>query len=315
MKIENLENDLKLVTYEGLEDQAEVAALVESEELKNARYDKFNLITSKLCARPTWSLVIGKNKRPRLFRLVKDALKKYKIDSENPDIDLISIEFSRNGKRLNSLKVTDSVDLNDYLEFSPTNVKESEKTVTWSSSDDTKATVSDGVVTILKTGDVTITATATEEISASILIKGTKTLEPMSVTVAKLATVNQTDGNTEASQANQNAITVTQDGNNVTVSANIESLNTFNSTAGKGEGKWIGLTVDTGSDYTQEDIYWNGTKIPANEFTEAKDLGASDNGTFIWWINAAANQTYTGIVNSDSTAETTITVTVVNVTE
>ncbi len=93
------------------------------------------------------------------------------------------------------------------------------------------------------------------------------------------------DPNKVVSQANQDAITVTRNGDIITVSADVDALNTFESTnPSQGSGKWIGLAIDTG----EESII--GVKYNDYALTQADvDEAASVNvgaGSFVLWLKA-----------------------------
>lgn len=105
-------------------------------------------------------------------------------------------------------------------------------------------------------------------------------------TVAKLA-VAPNDVNKEASQANQDAITIIQNGNSVVVKGNLESLNTFASTnPSQGEAKWIGLDIETKAN-SIVDVKWNGSQLSAADVIESASVGLAQNH-IIFWAKAEA---------------------------
>ena len=79
-------------------------------------------------------------------------------------------------------------------------------------------------------------------------------------------------------------------GNIITVKADLESMNTYASTAGQGEAKWLALLIDTGeTDLTK--VKYNGVVLDSAAANEYKDLKAVD-GTeakaseLVLWIKA-----------------------------
>lgn len=95
------------------------------------------------------------------------------------------------------------------------------------------------------------------------------------------------DVNKEQSQANQDKLTVTKDGNvyTVNVAGGVNSLNTYASTnPAQGEGKWIGLDIDTGEkDITK--VTFNGEALSAADVADADSLGLPK-GHFVLWLKA-----------------------------
>ena len=104
--------------------------------------------------------------------------------------------------------------------------------------------------------------------------------------VAKLATAPN-DVNKEASQANQDAISVEQDGAAVVVKGSLAALNTFASTnPSQGEGKWIGLDIETKAN-SIVDVKWNGSQLGAEDVIESASVGLAQNH-IIFWAKAEA---------------------------
>ena len=95
------------------------------------------------------------------------------------------------------------------------------------------------------------------------------------------------DVNKEASQANQDKLSVEANGNvyTVNVAGGVSSLNTFASTnPAQGEGKWIGLDIDTGEkDITK--VTFNGEALSAADVADADSLGLPK-GHFVLWLKA-----------------------------
>ena len=102
-------------------------------------------------------------------------------------------------------------------------------------------------------------------------------------TISKIAVVAD-DDNQVKSQANQDAITVTQDGSDVFVAID-GILNSYTSTnPGQGTGKWIGFEVATGAaDLTQ--VKYDGVALTAADVAEADTLGLPA-GSFVLWVKA-----------------------------
>lgn len=93
------------------------------------------------------------------------------------------------------------------------------------------------------------------------------------------------DVNKTQSQANQDAVTVSQSGNKITISGNLETLNSFASTnAAQGSGKWIGLDLNTGLD-SIVGATWNGYALTEDDVAEAASVGLGA-GHIIFWAKA-----------------------------
>ena len=92
--------------------------------------------------------------------------------------------------------------------------------------------------------------------------------------------------NKEQSQANQDAVTVTQDGSDITISGNLSTLNSFASTnAAQGSGKWIGL--DIGTDLSSiVGATWDGSELTQADVDEAASVGLGA-GHIVFWGKAA----------------------------
>lgn len=104
--------------------------------------------------------------------------------------------------------------------------------------------------------------------------------------VVKLATAPN-DVNRAESQANQDAITVVQDGANVTVKGNLASLNSFASTnPNQGTAKWIALDIETKAESITS-VTWNGSALTADDVAESASVGLAQNH-IIFWAKAEA---------------------------
>ena len=95
------------------------------------------------------------------------------------------------------------------------------------------------------------------------------------------------DVNKEKSQANQNKLSVSTEGNiyTVKVAGGVNSLNSYESTnPAQGEAKWIGLDINTGEkDITK--VTFNGTPLEAADVADADSLGLPK-GHFVLWLKA-----------------------------
>ncbi|MGE4485695.1 MAG: S-layer homology domain-containing protein, partial [Oscillospiraceae bacterium] len=156
----------------------------------------------------------------------------------------------------------------------------------------------------------TFTLSKSGKSTATITVNFTDaTPEELSVDVTKLATVNQDDGNTTESQANQDAVTISKSGNTATVTGNLTSLYSFTSTdAAQGTHKWVGLVIDTGeSDITN--VYYNGSLLTETDVADAASVGV-EAGSFVLWIKAdeVVSNSKTFTLETDNTALTTITI-------
>lgn len=102
-------------------------------------------------------------------------------------------------------------------------------------------------------------------------------------TISKIEVV-AADVNEDVSQANQDMITVTQDGAEVKVAVN-GTLNAFASTnPAQGTGEWIGFEVATGvADLTK--VTFDGVALTAADVAEANSLGLPQ-GSFVLWTKA-----------------------------
>lgn len=105
------------------------------------------------------------------------------------------------------------------------------------------------------------------------------------MTAAKLATapadVNQAD-----SQANQNAVTVSQEGNVITITGNINDLKSFASTnPSQGSGKWIGLDLNTGLETIVGATWGDNYTLTQDDVDEAASVGLGA-GHIIFWTKA-----------------------------
>ena len=181
-------------------------------------------------------------------------------DDDNEEVTLSKFTIDQTAATL-----TPGESLNVTVQFFPEDVKD--KTVTWTSSDDAVATVTNGVVTAVKPGSATITATPSAMPSLA------KTIS-VNVTNKAISASGEVSGTWEA----YTTVTVTGQlkvpaGKSLTIEEGVEVI--FNSSDATGAG--IEFTVDG-------NIYCQGTEeapilfsIPANErkfsnVTDCKNL-------------------------------------------
>ena len=91
--------------------------------------------------------------------------------------------------------------------------------------------------------------------------------------------------NKEQSQANQDAVTVSQSGNEIVISGSLEALNSFSSTnPSQGSAKWVG--IDLGLNLSSiVGATWNGSALTEDDVAEAASVGLGD-GHIIYWGRA-----------------------------
>lgn len=106
----------------------------------------------------------------------------------------------------------------------------------------------------------------------------------MKVNVSKLDPTNlKDDANKESSSQNQNNLTLSQIGNNVSLSGELDKFQSF-SLADKGEGKWIALVVKTGlPDITLVKV--DGVALTQEDVQVATELKV-DAGSYVLWLKA-----------------------------
>lgn len=94
------------------------------------------------------------------------------------------------------------------------------------------------------------------------------------------------DNNQEAAKANQQAISISNDGLTYTVSGDLEALQEYKSTdpTQSGQHKWIGIVIDTGEDDITK-VKVDSKALTAKDVQDATDVGASA-GSFILWLRA-----------------------------
>lgn len=92
--------------------------------------------------------------------------------------------------------------------------------------------------------------------------------------------------NKTESQANQDAVTVTQSGNTITISGSLEALNSFASTnEAQGSGKWIGLDLNTGLDSIVGVKWGDSYTLAQDDVDEAASVGLGA-GHIVFWTKA-----------------------------
>lgn len=105
--------------------------------------------------------------------------------------------------------------------------------------------------------------------------------------MSKLVTAPN-DVNKELSQANQDMISVIKGSDTEwVVVGSLEELKSFDSTnPAQGNGKWIGIDIDTGLD-TIVGATWNGYTLTQEDVNEAASVGLGA-GHIIFWAKAEA---------------------------
>ncbi len=88
------------------------------------------------------------------------------------------------------------------------------------------------------------------------------------------------------SQANQDAVTVTQNGNTITITGSLDALNSFASTnPAQGSGKWIGVDLNTGLDTIVGATWGDSYELTQADVDEAASVGLGA-GHIIFWTKA-----------------------------
>lgn len=105
--------------------------------------------------------------------------------------------------------------------------------------------------------------------------------------MSKLVTAPN-DINKELSQANQDMISVIKGSDTEwVVVGSLEELKSFDSTnPAQGNGKWVGIDIDTGLD-TIVGATWNGYTLTQDDVNEAASVGLGA-GHIIFWTKAEA---------------------------
>lgn len=85
---------------------------------------------------------------------------------------------------------------------------------------------------------------------------------------------------------NQDDVVVAQEGNNVTVSADVDNLTSYALEEGGTQGKWIGIVIDT-NEANITTVKCNGTAISADQVTEAESFDL-DADSYVEWIDASS---------------------------
>lgn len=96
-----------------------------------------------------------------------------------------------------------------------------------------------------------------------------------------MTTLPTWDANYDKIAANQEAVAVSQSGNTVTISGNLDSLEAFESSAGAGTHKWVGIAILTNLP-TIVGATWNDSAMTQTDADEAAGLGIGDGGIIFW---------------------------------
>lgn len=138
------------------------------------------------------------------------------------------------------------------------------------------------------------------------------TATDITVTVAKIGengTAVPDDVNIIESQANQDMVTITQLENNISIDvADGETLNDYDLMESGSEGKWIGLSIDTGLDDITK-VKYNGQYMTEEDVEKADAVGILA-GNFVLWVNydELVDSTITFTLQADGFAAKTFTV-------
>ena len=165
-----------------------------------------------------------------------------------------------------------------------------------------------GVIT-----DFPIEANYDDAATYTITITGSGALEKIvpnfNVTGSKILTVAD-DQNKVVSQANQDMLTVTQSGDVITASVDVNALNSFASTdPNQGTGKWIGFVIDTGES-TIIGTKYNGSALTQADVDEAASIGVGA-GKFVLWLKAeAGNKSF--VLSKEGKTDTTVAIVINN---
>ena len=112
--------------------------------------------------------------------------------------------------------------------------------------------------------------------------------------------------------ANNAKAEVALDGNVITVTADVDELEeSTSSVPGQGTHKWIGLGIGTGLSSVALAKY-NGSRLTADDATEAASVGLDNDGEFILYIRAdeVADTPKTITLDADGYAEVSLTINV-----
>lgn len=100
--------------------------------------------------------------------------------------------------------------------------------------------------------------------------------------------INDTVAGHANRQANTNDISsVAVSGNviTITLSKKVSALKDFNGGNGWGVHKWLGIGVRPWTNAIT-DLYYNGSKLTAEDVSEAQSVGLNDTGYFVRWVAA-----------------------------
>lgn len=109
-------------------------------------------------------------------------------------------------------------------------------------------------------------------------------LGTVTATGSKLTTLPSWDPNYENIVANQGAVVVEQSGNTIQIKGILDNLESFESSAGAGTHKWIGIDIATNLD-TIVGATWDGYEITEADEEEAEGLGLGA-GHIVFWAAA-----------------------------
>ena len=133
-----------------------------------------------------------------------------------------------------------------------------------------------------KIGDYTASiATVSGTITADVEVTVTYAKSEMTITATKLATVPD-DLNKEDAQANQDAVTITQEWNNIIVKGKLDQLKTYNSTnPNQGEHQWVWIILTTNLE-SITGAKWNGSQLMQADIDEGATVWLNSKQIIYW---------------------------------
>ena len=124
-------------------------------------------------------------------------------------------------------------------------------------------------------------ATVSGTIAADVEVTVTYAKREMTITATKLA-VAPDDLNKEDAQANQDAVTITQEWNNIIVKGKLDQLKTYNSTnPNQGEHQWVWIVLTTNLE-SITGAKWNGSQLTQADIDEGATIWL-DKTQIIYW--------------------------------
>lgn len=140
---------------------------------------------------------------------IRNSKTVYTVTEKDNKFGLMKLNLMTAASGLSLDKTDASLKIGEMATLTPkfTPADTSDQTATWSSSDETIATVKDGVVTALKPGTVTITATSEDGgLIATCTVQVTEAANPTTTTSTTSSTDTAKTGSTDSTQNNTNPI-------------------------------------------------------------------------------------------------------------